>query len=67
MNIQEMHDISGEMAELDLDLPFRTFQKVLDESDISDEVLETIYSGLSGEFAAFRANQNEYYQKSYSA
>lgn len=66
MDIQEMHDTSAEMAELDLDLPFRTFRAVLEKSDISDETRETILSGLSEQFEEFRAGQNNYYRKVYN-
>ena len=63
---EDMREISAEMAELDLDLPFQTFWVALEKADIDDRGRKSLMEELTAHMTAFRDGQNEYYRKVYN-
>lgn len=61
-----MSGIAAEMAEIDQDLPFRTFMLALGEADIDDNGRESLMRELTHLMTAFRDNRNVYYRMVYS-
>lgn len=66
LSVEGMSGIAAEMAELDQDLPFRTFMLALDEADIDDNGRESLMRELTYLMTAFRDNQTKYYRMVYS-
>lgn len=62
---EDMREISAEMAELDLDLPFQTFWVALERADIDDRGRKSLMEELTALMTSYRDGQNEYYRKVY--
>lgn len=63
---EDIAEKMGELAELDLCLPFRTFQIAMDKAGILHEDRIRVMTELRVQFGLSEVNQNKWYREVYN-